>query len=301
MTQDSKRFLHPEAIRRIGRLEIRARHIVEGFLSGLHRSPYFGQSVEFLQHREYVPGDDLRHVDWKVWAKQDRLYIKQFEEDTNMRCTMLVDVSHSMQYGSGPLNKYEYSATVVASLAYLLLRQQDAVGCVSFDDGIRAKVPVLSKQNHLNSIIRAMEINKPKEKTDLYAVMREVAESYPRRGMMILVSDMLGDVEAMLTGLRLLRQRGHDVMVFHVMDDDELDFPFSGPTRFEGLEIPEHLNCNPRALREGYMEALNSFLGEVKLGCAKNGIDYALIRTSAPLDAALSAYLSNRLGMHHRN
>src|SRR5690348_16185568 len=134
MTLDSRKFLHPEAIKRIARLEIRARHIVEGFLSGMHRSPYFGQSVEFLQHREYARGDDLRHIDWKVWAKQDRYYIKQFEEDTNMRCTMLVDVSGSMQYGSGPLNKNEYASTVVASLAYLLLRQQDAVGCVAFDD-----------------------------------------------------------------------------------------------------------------------------------------------------------------------
>ena len=137
---DSKRFLHPEAIARISRLEVRARHIVEGFLSGIHRSPYFGQSIEFLQHREYAPGDDLRHIDWKVWAKQDRYYVKQYEEDTNLRCTLLVDVSGSMRYGSGPLNKYEYACTMAASLAYLLLRQQDAVGCVAFDETVRNRV-----------------------------------------------------------------------------------------------------------------------------------------------------------------
>jgi uncharacterized protein (DUF58 family) len=282
-------------------LEVRARQIVEGFLSGMHRSPYFGQSVEFLQHRSYAPGDDLRHVDWKVWAKQDRLYVKQYEEDTNMRCTLLVDTSGSMRYGRGPLDKYEYGATVAASLAYLLLRQQDAVGCVAFDDSVRAKVPALSKRTHLDSIIRSLDVNEPRSKTGMYPVLREVAESYPRRGMMVLISDLLDDPAELLRGLRLLRQRGHDVMVFHVMDDDELEFPFSGPTRFEGLELPDHLNCNPRALREGYLEALETFLTEVRLGCARNAVDYALIRTSEPLDAALATYLSNRLGMHHRN
>src|SRR5205823_3795162 len=200
----SKRFLHPEAIKRISRLEIRARHIVEGFLSGMHKSPYFGQSVEFLQHREYVTGDDLRHVDWKVWARQDRLYVKQFEEETNLRCTLLMDISNSMAYGNGPLNKYEYACTLACSLAYLVLRQQ-----------------------------------------------------------------------------------GHDVLVFHVMDDEELDFPFNGPTRFEGLEIPDHLNCNPRALREGYLAALQTFLDEVRRECARTTCDYVLVRTGEPLDAAL--------------
>src|SRR5437764_7849128 len=155
----SKRFLHPEAIKRISRLEIRARHIVEGFLSGMHKSPYFGQSVEFLQHREYVTGDDLRHVDWKVWAKQDRLYVKQYEEETNLRATLLVDVSHSMQYGRGPLNKYEYACTAAVSLAYLLLRQQDAAGCLAFDEAVRSIVPMRSKRNHLNSIVQSLAVS----------------------------------------------------------------------------------------------------------------------------------------------
>jgi uncharacterized protein (DUF58 family) len=298
---DSKRFLHPEAVKRITRMELRARHIVEGFLSGMHRSPYFGQSVEFAQHREYVSGDDLRHVDWKVWARADRLVVKQFEEDTNMRCTLMVDVSNSMQYGNGPLSKYEYACTVASSLAYLILRQQDAVGCVSFDAKIRMRVPSRSKRNHIMSIIEALNVTTPADKTDMYSLLRGMAESLPRRGMTVLVSDMLADPQGTLRGLRLLRQRGHDVMVFHIMDDDELTFPFSGPTRFEGLETETHLNCNPRALREGYLEALDEFLNELRRGCAKNVVDYALIRTSDPLDAALANYLSNRLGMHHRN
>jgi uncharacterized protein (DUF58 family) len=297
----SKRFLHPEAIGRIARLELRARHIVEGFLSGIHRSPYFGQSVEFLQHREYAPGDDLRHVDWKVWAKQDRYYVKQFEEDTNLRATLLVDVSQSMQYGGGPLNKYDYAATVAVSLAYLMLRQQDAVGCVAFDDNVRVKVPQRSKRTHLHAIIDSLEASAPQRKTDVAGILREVAETYPRRGLMILISDLLVDRPGLFKGLKLLRQQGHDVMVFHVMDDEELDFPFSGPTRFEGLEISDALNCNPRALREGYLTALGAYLEEVRKGCAQNSVDYALVRTSQPLDAALATYLSNRLGMHHKN
>jgi len=298
---DSKRFLHPEAIKRISRLDLRARHIVEGFLSGMHRSPYFGQSVEFLQHREYVHGDDLRHIDWKVWAKQDKFFVKQYEEDTNMRCTLLVDVSNSMRYGSGALSKYEYGCTAAASLAYLLLRQQDAVGSVSFDDRLRVKVPTMTKRTHLHSIIQTLNWTQPADKTDLFTVFKEVAESYPRRGMMIVCSDLFGDEETTLKGIRLLRQRGHDVMVFHILDDDELEFPFTGPTRFEGLELPQHLNCNPRALREGYLEALGEFLDTMRRGCTRHGCDYALVRTSDPLDAVLATYLSNRLGMHHRN
>ena len=292
---DSKRFLHPEAIKRISRLELRARHIVEGFLSGMHRSPYFGQSVEFLQHRDYTVGDDLRHVDWKVWGRQDRLYVKQFEEDTNLRCTMLVDVSASMAYGNGPLTKYEYACTLASSLAYLVLHQHDAVGCVAFDERVRVKIPPRSQQSHLQSIIDALNVSQPREKTDPYGVFREVAESFPRRGMMVLVSDLFADQDATLRGLRLLRQRGHDVLVFHVLDDDELDFPFTGPTRFDGLERAEYLNCNPRALRDGYLAALQQFLDNLRRGCARTGIDYALVRTSQPLDAALSEFLSKRL------
>ena len=291
---DSRRFLHPEALKRIARLDLRARHVVEGFLAGMHRSPYFGQSIEFRQHRQYTYGDDLRYVDWKVWAKQDRYYVKQFEEDTNLRCTLLCDVSGSMRYGRGAMNKYEYGSTIAVSLAYLLLRQQDAVGCVAFDDVARMTVPLRTKRNHLDSIIQALELSEPQQKTDIYQILRNVAESSPRRGLMVLVSDLLVDRPSLFRGLRLLRSRGHDVLVFHVMDDDELDFPFNGPTRFEGLELADQLRCNPRALREGYLASLGVYLEEIRRGCSRHNVDYALLRTSAPLDAALAAYLSNR-------
>ncbi|WP_254507896.1 DUF58 domain-containing protein [Anatilimnocola floriformis] len=298
---DSKKYLHPEAIKRISRLEVRARHIVEGFLSGMHRSPYFGQSVEFLQHREYVIGDDLRHVDWKVWARQDRLYIKQFEEETNLRCNLLVDISKSMTYGNGVFNKFEYAATLAATLGYLILRQQDSVGCVTFDDRVRMTVPNRSQHNHILSITAALGAQPQTDKTDMYAVLRAAAETLPRRGMVVLVSDLLADRPGLIKGLRMLRQRGHDVLVFHVMDDDELDFPFNGPMRFDGLESDDFLNCNPRALREGYLAALQAFLDEVRRECAKAACDYALVRTSDHMDAVLATYLSKRLAVMNRH
>jgi len=297
---DSKKYLRPEVIRRIARLDLRARHVVEGFLAGMHRSPHFGQSVEFLQHRPYTPGDDLRYVDWKVWAKQDRFYVKQFEEDTNLRLTLLVDGSASMQYGFGPMTKFDYAATVAVSLAYLALRQQDAVGCMAFDESPRRVVPQRTKRNHLDAIVQALEANPPANKTDLEAILRHAAETYPRRGMVALVSDLLVPRQGLIGGLKLLRSRGHDVIVFHVLDDDELDFPFRGPTRFEGLEGPLQLRCNPRALREGYLAALQAYLEEVRRGCSAQKVDYVLLRTSQPLGTALATYLNHRLATQTR-
>ncbi|RIK75581.1 MAG: DUF58 domain-containing protein [Planctomycetota bacterium] len=291
---DAKVLLEPAAIKRISRLELRARHIVDGYLSGMHRSPYFGQSVEFRQHREYVPGDDLRNVDWKVWAKQDRHYIKQYEEDANLRCTLLVDVSASMNYASGPLSKYEYAASAAAAIAYLLLKQQDAVACVTFADAIRARVQSRTRHSHLDAVVRALAEQSPAEKTSLFEILRDVAEHDPRRGMIVLLSDLFVEREGLFKGLKLLRQRGHDLLVLHVLADDELDFTFTGPTRFEGLETADFLNCNPRALREGYLEALHQYLAEIRRGCAQNAVDYRQVRTSEPLDAALAALLASR-------
>jgi uncharacterized protein (DUF58 family) len=298
---DSRRFLHPDSIKRIARMDLRARQVVEGFLAGMHRSPYFGRSIEFRQHRPYTWGDDIRTVDWKVWAKQDRLYVKQFEEETNLRATLLVDVSESMLYGRGAMNKYEYAATIAASLAYLLLRQQDAVGCVAFDDQARMTVPQRTRRNHLDSIIKALDYSGPDNATDLSAILRRVAEAYPRRGVMILISDLLVERQGLFQGLKLLRSRDQDVIVFHVLDDDELDFTFNGPTRFDGLEMPDFLSCNPRALRQGYLSALQAYLAEVRQGCTATRTDYVLLRTSDPLDAALAAFLSHRLAMYARS
>jgi uncharacterized protein (DUF58 family) len=291
--------LQPEEISRISRLEVRARQIVEGFLSGLHRSPYYGQSVEFVQHREYVPGDDFRRIDWKVWSKTDKYYIKQYEEDTNLRTLLLVDVSESMSFGTGPLTKYEYACTVAAALAYLLLRQQDAVGLVTFDNQIRSRVPPRSRQSHLHAIIKALQAGAPASKTAMDRLLGQVAEEQSLRGMIVLISDLFVDPQTLDRGLSLLRHRGHDVLVFHILDDAEMDFNFAGTTKFEGLEEAGDVVCDPRALRDGYLAALNEFLETIRRQCARQLIDYQTIRTSEHLDAALAYYLNHRIGMYH--
>lgn len=299
MIRDSRRFLPPEAVSRIARLEILARNVVEGFLSGLHRSPYFGQSIEFVQHREYVPGDDIRRIDWKVWSKTDKYYIKQYEEETNLRTTLLVDLSESMQFGSGKLSKYEFACQIAASLSYLLLRQQDAVGMVTFDAGIRSRVPSSSKQNHLQGILTALDVQAPAKKTDMARILGQIADEQSRRGLIVLISDLFADRAGLLKGLKLLRTRGHEVMVFHVLDDAELDFNYVGTTKFEGMEESGDLICDPRSLREGYLAAMQKFLEELRHACARQMIDYQTIRTSEHLDAVLRSYLTHRLGMRN--
>jgi uncharacterized protein (DUF58 family) len=295
--EDPRRFLHPETIARVSQLDLRARHVVEGFISGMHRSPFFGHSVEFVQHREYTVGDDIRHLDWKVWSKTDRYYVKQFEEETNLRCHVVVDVSNSMHYGRGAMNKYNYACTIGACLSYLLLRQQDSVGLITFDDKVRQVVPSRSQNTHIDAICKAMHVSRPKDKTDLEKILSQVAEKATSRGMIVLVSDLLADREPMFRGLEMLRHRRHDVLVFHVMDQDELTFPFAGTTRFEGMEEIIQLTCDPRALRDGYIEALEEYLVEVRRGCARQGIDYSLVHTGEYLDAVLSKFLHHRLSL----
>jgi uncharacterized protein (DUF58 family) len=284
---DPRRFLHPTTIAKISRLDLRARKVVEGFISGMHKSPIFGHSIEFVQHREYTTGDDIRHLDWKVWSKTDRFYIKQYEAETNLRCNLVVDVSESMHYGRGALNKYEYACTAAACIAYLLLRQQDAVGCLTFDDKVRHILPSRSQMTHMDAIVSAMHTSKPRDKTDILGILRRVTESLPGRGMVVILSDFLVDREPLIKGLEMLAQRKHDILVFHILDEDEMTFPFTGTTRFEGMEELPHLLCDPRALRDGYLEALEEYLVEVRRGCTRLGIDY--------LDAILSQFLHHRL------
>ena len=300
MTPGSKQYLPPEALARIGRLDLRARTVVDGVLAGLHKSPYKGNSVEFLQHREYTRGDDLRRVDWKVWGRQDRLYVKEFEDETNLRLFLLVDGSASMDYqpprfaATQGLTKFDYAATLAASLAWLGLSQGDAVGTAVFDKQVTASVPARTSRSHLASLVKALEQPRQKQPSDFLAVLRGLAETLPRRGLVVLCSDLLGDRDAIFKGLQLLRQRGHDLAIFHVLDDDELDFPFDGPTRFEGLELPEDLACNPRALRTGYLEAIDKFLVEARSRAAATRCDYHLVRASQPIDSVLVNFLARR-------
>jgi uncharacterized protein (DUF58 family) len=286
--------LRPEELARISRLELRARQIVEGFVSGLHRSPWFGQSLEFLQHREYVPGDDIRRIDWKLWSRSDRYYLKQFEDDTNARITLLVDGSESMQFGTGPLTKFEYARTVAAALSMLVLKQHDSVGLSVFDSTIRAQVPSSSRNTQLQTILAALDTQLAGGKTDIASILKRVNESLNRRSIVILLSDLFCSREDLFRGLQVLRQRKHDVLVLQILDDEELEFRYSGTLRFEGLENAGKLTCDPAALRTGYLRALQNFLDTIRRRCAGSGIDYQLIRTSENLDAALAHVLIRR-------
>ncbi len=287
--------MRPEELARISRLELRARQVVEGFVSGLHRSPYFGQSLEFAQHREYVAGDDLRRIDWKLWSRSDRYYLKQFEEDTNVRVVLVVDGSESMQFGSGAMNKFEYARTVAAAISMLVLKQHDSVGLSIFDGAIRSQIPASSRNNQLQAILAGLDVQTAGGKTDILGVLRKVNESLTRRSIVVLLSDLFCPREDLFRGLQLLRQRKHEVIALHVMDDEELEFRYSGTMRFEGLEGVGKLTCDPAALRVGYLKALESFLDVIRRRCAGSGIDYRLIRTSENLDAALAQVLMQRM------
>ncbi len=290
-------YLDPVVLGRIQRLDLMARLVVEGFLAGRHRSPFRGPAVEFAAHREYVPGDDTRHIDWKVFGKTDRLYIKQYADQTNLRATFLVDVSESMRYGPSNrqrLTKYHYAACVAASLSLLLLGRQDAVGLATFDDDLRAVVPPSANPNHIKAIVHALDAAGPSGKTAVESVCRNLAEKIPRRGMICMISDLFVDVDDLVKGLRHFRRRGHEVMVLHVMDDDELTFPFEGDTLFDGLEDAGRFATRPRALREGYLEAVGRFCDEVRRRCVADRIDYKLISTADNLGAALASFLAAR-------
>ncbi len=300
MTHDLERFLQPDEIAKISRLELRARKVVDGFVSGLHRSPYFGQSTEFVQHREYVPGDDTRRIDWKVWSRTDRYYLKQFEEDTNVRVMLLVDGSESMQFGSGAITKFEYAQTVAAALAMLVLKQHDSVGAALFDTQVRSIIPSSSRNNHMTTILQGLSVATAVGKTDINAVLRKSAEMMSHRSIVILISDLFCDRDALFKGLQLLRQRKHEVLIVHTMDDQELDFDYSGTLRFEGLEDSGKLTCDPNALRSGYLSALEKFLETVRRRCAGSLVDYRLSRTSENLDAVLSHLLNSRIGMRKK-
>ena len=298
MTNELENYLDPKVLAKIKRLDLQARLVVEGFISGLHRSPFHGFSVEFASHREYVPGDDLKHLDWKVQARTDRYYIKQYEEETNLKATFLLDASESMHYGSRDLEegltKYRYAAAVAASLSFLLLQQQDAVGLAVFDEDVRTYVSPSTNANHVKTLVHAMAAAEPRAKTSLEEVCHAVAEKIPRRGLVCLVSDLFVDLPGVVRGLQHFLHYDHEVMVLHVMDSDELTFPFQGNTMFRGLEGAGKLTVEPRSLREGYLEAMESFCRNVKRRCIANRIDYKRISTADHLDAALLAFLAAR-------
>jgi uncharacterized protein (DUF58 family) len=289
------KYLDPKILDRIKRMDVRARLVVEGFITGQHRSPYHGFAVEFASHREYAPGDDIRHIDWKVWSKTDRLYIKEYEAETNVRCTMIVDCSKSMRYGeTSGWSKFEYAATAAASLAFLLQQQQDSVGLVLFSNRIERVMKNSTHPNNLKQMLSELEKVQPERTTDVGDVFLSLANQIRQRGMIALFSDLFVDLPTLAASLNQFRLRRNEVIVFHVMHHDELTFPFQDNTLFRGLEIDAQLHTEPRALRDSYLQSLNAYLAQVRKMCAVAGIDHVLIDTSKPLDAVLSSYLSFR-------
>lgn len=292
-------YLDPETVSRLSRLDLIARLVVEGFITGLHRSPYHGFSVEFSEHRPYMPGDPLRDLDWKAYAKSDRLYIKQYEEETNLKAYILLDVSGSMDFQSGAaLSKFRYATSLAAALSYLILRQRDAVGLMLFRDIIESYVPSRSVQSHLNVLLKTIQETTPGSDTDMAPTFHDLAERIARRGLVIVLSDLLDDPQEVLRGLRHFRHRGHEVVVFHLLDPREIDLDFDKETRFFDLEDPEQmLTTQPWLVRREYGQMVEEMVETYRRGCAEARIDYALISTATPFDVALSRYLVQRRKM----
>jgi uncharacterized protein (DUF58 family) len=289
------RFLDPAVIARLGTMELKARTVVEGFLAGLHRSPYKGFSVEFAEYRQYLPGDDLSTLDWKVYARSDRHYVKKFEEETNLECHVLLDISASMAYrGSAPMSKLEYGSVLVASLAYLMNRQRDATGLLAFDDRIAFRMPAGARPGHLHALLLALDRMQPGTQSDVGRPLHQLAESLAKRSLVVLVSDLLDDPEPAIKGLKHLRFRGTDVVVFQVLDPNELTFPFRGAARFKDLESAREVVADPASIRSAYLRELAGLTLRYDRELRGSGIDYVQLDTSQPLDFALLAYLSAR-------
>jgi len=295
--ENYQRYLNPQTLASLEGLDLQARLVVEGYVAGMHPSPYHGFSVEFAEHREYVPGDDIRHVDWKVWSKTDKLYLKQYEEETNLLLYLLLDTSESMAYASGDnVSKLRYAQFVAAALGYMVLRQQDSVGLATFDDMVRRYLKPAGQPSHLKELIHIMDVAPAREKSDLGIVFHDLAERFKKRGVVAIFSDLFDNVPRIIAGLKHFRHRRHEVIVFHVLDPAEIEFPFRDTTLFQGMEGLPDILTEPHALRHAYQAELGAFLNDLKRGCQAIDIDYVPLRTDQELDVALSSYLASRAG-----
>jgi uncharacterized protein (DUF58 family) len=285
----------PTSLSRYGRLALVARGLVEGFLTGAHKSPYKGYSVEFAEHRQYYPGDEIRHIDWRAFGKTDRFYIKEYEEETNLRAHLLVDASGSMGYKGKHQAKFEYTQYVAASLAYLMLHQRDAVGLATHDTRIRQIIPPKSTSKHLLQVLRALEQTEPGGETDLAPLWHQLAGQFSRRGLVVILSDCFDKVPALLKALQHFRYQRHEVLLFHILAPEEIEFPFSKWTQFRNLEMSsDRLLVDPTWLRKEYRKNFEAFCTELRESAGKAQVDYHLMRTDESVDRALGIYLSRR-------
>jgi uncharacterized protein (DUF58 family) len=293
-------LLRPDVLARAEALGISAKQVVEGLRVGDHKSPFKGFSIEFVQHREYVPGDDIKHIDWKSYARSDRYTIKQYEQETNFISHLLVDTSNSMNYGDGDQNKLAYAKLLAASFAYLIVRQRDSVGLRLFDERWKTELPPSSQLGHIQTVCRTLEAAEPAEKSGMGPLLQEFADRVSRRGIVFVISDCLDDVPPLVKALSQIRYRGHEVVLFHVLHRDEVEFPLDGNLRFLDLEGPEQLMARPHLLRPSYLKAVNAYLSELQRGCDGNRIEYVRMQTDRPLKAALAEYLVRRLSVAAR-
>jgi len=297
------RFLPPETLAKLGRCELSARGVVEGFISGRHKSPFKGFSVEFAEHRQYTPSDDLRNLDWRVLARKDRYFIKQYIDETNMRVTLLLDASGSMAYAGDeaaprdgrPLSKLAYAQYIAAMLGYLLVNQQDAAGLVTFDTALRTYLPARARASQVRSILETLDQTEPGGETALAKIFHDIAERIPRRGMVVILSDLYDDPAALIQALHHFRYRRHEVLLFHIVAEEELTFPFESYTKFQDLECADNrLPIDPRTIRATYLTRMRAFLDEIEAACGRLKIDYVRMNTRVPYDQALAEYLSLR-------
>ena len=287
-------FFDPAGLARLGSLDLVAKQVVEGFLTGRHRSPYHGFSVEYLDHRHYSPGDDLRAMDWKMLARSDKYQIKLFEDETNLRAYILLDCSESMAFKSGEIDKLSYGAYLASALTYLLIRQNDAVGLVLFDKEVRQYIPPKAHPTQYRRILQALDGIKSGGETDVGAVLHEAAERTKRRGLIIVISDLIDNEESIASGLQHFRHNNHEVIVFHTLDDAELTFPYDRLTRFKDMEGAGRVTANPKSLRRRYLERIQAFTEKIKHDCFERKISYNLASTTEPYDRFLAAYLDKR-------
>lgn len=284
----------PITLSKIANMELRARLVIDGVLSGIHKSPYKGSSIEFLEHKEYSPGNEIKHIDWKVHARTDKYYIKQFEEETNLKCYIFLDTSGSMGYKSTGISKFEYATTLAASLAYLLLKQSDMAGLISFSDKVQQFIPPRSRLTHLHILLNALTKLKTAGKSNISNVLKEFIEKICRRSLIIIISDFFDDTEKIIHQLKYFQFKKNEVILFHILDPYELTFPFETITFFESMEDDRRILAEPKSIKDLYISEINRFIEQFKQVCFENQIDYWLIDSSTPLDQALIKFLTRR-------
>lgn len=295
MANPAEKFLKPEVIRNVSRLDLRAKFIVEGFLSGLHASPFHGFSVEFSEHRKYTPGDNISDIDWSVFAKTDRFYVKRFQAETNLTGYLLMDLSASMGYTyRQELTKFEYAISLAAALGYLMVQQQDPVGLIAFDEKVRESLPPKSRRTHLANILSVLARLQPTGLTDIPASIRQISRMIRHRSLVMIFTDLLADAEPILKAIHRLRHSGHEVIVFHILDEAEADFPFQGIVELEDPETGEILTVDALAARADYLESVNAFRDQYKRDLFRARVDYVPLHTGMPFDKALMGYLLSR-------